>query len=130
VFIGRRGHLLVLESYNNGSFCLISLGSIFSVFHYPASCYCFCSGWVFFWGLLFYLFSFMFLSFLVVSLLCSLGRVTRCVFDTFLWCCVGRGNLLSFRVFLFLITERCAVSVVIAWAAWAARLGVGAISPG
>jgi hypothetical protein len=52
-----------------------------------------------------FLFMFMFLSFLVVSLLCSLGRVTRRVFDTFMWCFVERGDLLSLLVLLFLVIE-------------------------
>jgi hypothetical protein len=47
----------------------------------------------------------MFLSFLAVSLMCSIGRVTRRVFDTCIWYCVERGDLLSFLVLIFLVIE-------------------------
>jgi hypothetical protein len=73
---------------------------------------------------------FMVLYFLVIPLLCCLVWVTGHVFDDFLWCCVKRGNLVSYLVFLFIFVECCTVSVVITWAARAARLGVGAISQG
>jgi hypothetical protein len=58
-----------------------------------------------FMGFIILSFLFMFLCFLIVALLCSLGQVTRCVFYTFLWCCVERGDLLSFLVLLFLVIE-------------------------
>jgi hypothetical protein len=58
-----------------------------------------------FMGLIILYFLFMFLFFLVSSLLCSLSRVTRCVFDTFLWCCMGRGDLLCCLLLLFLVIE-------------------------
>jgi hypothetical protein len=54
-------------------------------------------------GFLILSFLFMFLSFLVVSLMCSFGSVARRVFDIFMWCCVERRDLLSVLVLLFLI---------------------------
>jgi hypothetical protein len=52
---------------------------------------------VLFMGFIILSFLFMFLSFL--------SQVTRHVFVTFLWCCVERGDLLSFLVLIFLVIE-------------------------
>jgi hypothetical protein len=78
----------------------------------------------FYMGYYFIFSFFVFVSF-AVSLLLNFGQVNRRTFVTFLWCYLERGGLLNFLVFLLLVIERCAVLVVIAWAA---RLGVGAIS--
>jgi hypothetical protein len=58
-----------------------------------------------FMGGYYFIFFFMFLSSLAVSLLCILGQVTRRAFVTFMWCCVERGDLLSFLELLFVIIE-------------------------
>jgi hypothetical protein len=44
----------------------------------------------------YFIFSFYVLSVIAVSLLCILSQVTCRAFVTFLWCCLDRGDLLSF----------------------------------
>jgi hypothetical protein len=69
----------------------------------------FVTGRFFSYGVLFYLFFLCFLFFfgffLAVLLLLNFGQVTRHTSVTSLWCCLGRGGLLNFIVFLPFIIE-------------------------